>query len=231
MGATGRSHGRVFWGLILIAVGILLFLDQMGRVDFGYLISQYWPAIFIIIGLSILIANNFRETGGGIFFIILGGFLLLVRLRIFHHNLWHYFWPLLVIALGLWILVRPARSRDKKKMSDVSADEISLSQVFSGTSRRVDSQAFKGGTAEVVFGSAEIDMTQARLDGGQASLSLSVVLGDIELRVPDTWQIVIEGNPVLGSIEHKKKSPTDAEKTATLKINASVVLGSIRIKD
>ena len=231
MAETRKSHGRIFWGLILIAVGILLFLDQMGRVDFSYLISQYWPVIFILIGLSILIANNFKETGGAVFFILLGVFFLLVRLQIFSHTVWHYFWPLLVIGLGLWILVRPARGAGKKKISELTADDLSISQVFSGTKRRIDSRAFKGGKAEVVFGSAEIDMTQAALEGGQAELSVSVVFGEIQLRVPQTWQVVIDGTPVLGSIEQKKSSPAEAERTATLKIKASVVFGSLQIKD
>jgi predicted membrane protein len=232
MAASKGSQGRVFWGLIFIVIGILFLLDQMGELDVGHIISRYWPAIFIIIGISIIISNEFKATGPGVFFILFGAFFLLMEMRIFDRTVWHYFWPILIIGLGIWILVKPARGADKKKIPELNAaDELRISQVFSSTSRRVEAQNFKGGTAEVVFGSAEIDLAGAGLQGGQAVLSLSAVLGSIELRVRPEWQVVIEGTPVLGSIEQKKKQPSDAEKTGTLHINASVVLGSIQIKD
>lgn len=227
-----RSQGRIFWGLVLIVVGALFLLDQMDRLDFGDLIADYWPVIFILLGLSILISHGTRNAGGGIFLILFGTFFLLVRLHVFGHTVWHYAWPILIILIGLWILARPGRGgEDKKKIPDVTVDELAISQVFSGTSRRVESQNFKGGAAEVVLGSAEIDMTGAALAGGEATVSLSVVLGDIELRVPAAWQVTIEGTPVLGSIEQKRTSPAGASGGATLHLKTSVVLGSIHIKD
>lgn len=84
---------------------------------------------------------------------------------------------------------------------------------------------------EVVLGNAEIDLTGARLEGGRAALALSAVLGSIELRVRPEWQVVVEGTPVLGSIEHKGPSPEAAGMMGTLHIHASVVLGSVRIKE
>jgi predicted membrane protein len=229
--ASRTSQGRIFWGLILIAIGVLFLLDQMGELDFGYLFSRYWPAIFILIGISILLGNNFQNAGPGIFFILFGAFFLLMRIRVFHYTAWHYFWPILIIGIGIWILAKPALRAVKKKIPELTADELRISQVFSGTSRRVESPHFKGGTAEVVFGSAEIDLRGAGLEGGQAALSLSAVLGSIELRVRPEWQVVIEGTPVLGSIEQERPAPSEGVKTGTLHVNASVVLGSIHIKD
>jgi predicted membrane protein len=231
MSTNRGSQGRIFWGLILIAVGVLFLLDQMNELDFGYLFSRYWPVIFILIGLSIIIGNGFKNIGPGVFFILFGTFFLLAHLGLLGHRAWDYVWPILIIAVGLWILAKPGHHEDKKKIPDVTVDELRISQVFSGTSRRVDSPNFKGGTAEVVFGSAEVDMTGAQLEGGQATVSLSVVLGSIELRVPSTWQVIVHGTPVLGSIEHKAKTVPDADKKATLYIKASVVLGSITIKE
>jgi len=231
MARSRGTQSRIFWGLVFIIVGVLVLLDQMGRVDIGYIISRYWPAIFILIGVSILIANDFKNTGAGLFFILFGAFFLLMQMRIFDRTVWHYFWPLVIIAVGIWILIKPAREADKKKIPELTADELRISQVFSGTSRRVESPSFKGGSVEVVFGSAEIDLSGAGLEGGKATLSLSVVFGSIELRVRPEWQVVVEGNPVLGSIEQKRNQPADADKKGVLLIAASVVIGSIHIKD
>jgi predicted membrane protein len=226
-----KSQGRIFWGLLLIVVGVLFLLDQMDRVDFGDLVSRYWPVVFILIGISILLNNARDNAGAGIFFILFGGFFLLMRLRILDHSVWHYAWPVAIIAVGAWILFRPALCPGKKKIPEVTGDDLDLNLVFSGTKRRVDSQSFKGGKAEVVFGSAEIDLRGARMDPAGATVSLSAVFGSIEVFVPRDWQVIVEGSPVLGSIDSRKMTVPDAEKTGTLRILASAVFGSVEIKE
>ena len=226
-----KTQGRIFWGLLLIVLGVLFLLDQMHRLDFGDLVGHYWPVVFILIGISILLSNNFKNVGSGVFFILFGAFFLLVRMRIFDRTVWHFVWPLAIIGVGLWILIRPAWHPDKKQLSEMTADDLAISQVLSGTTRKVESQNFKGGKADVVLGSAEVDFRGARLSGGQATLVLSVVLGNIELTVPHEWQVVLEGTPVLGSMDSHKKMIPDAEKTGTLFIKGSAVLGSIEVKE
>lgn len=226
-----KTQGRIFWGLLLIVLGVLFLLDQMHRLDFGDLIGHYWPVVFILIGISILLSNNFKNVGSGVFFILFGAFFLLVRMRIFDQAVWHFVWPLAIIGVGFWILLRPSLSWNKKKIPEMTADDLAISQVLSGTSRKVESQNFKGGKVDVVLGSAEVDFRGARLSGGQATLVLSVVLGSIELTVPHEWQVVLEGAPVLGSMDSRKKTIPDAEKTGTLFIKGSAVFGSIEVKE
>jgi len=226
-----KNQGRIFWGLLLILLGVLFLLDRMGRLDFGDLVGRYWPVIFILIGVSILLSNNFRNVGSGIFFILFGTFFLLLRLRIFDQALWRYLWPLAVIAVGLWILLRPSFRPDKKKIPEMTGDDLAVNQVFSGTKRKIESQNFRGGKADVVFGSAEIDLRDAKLAGGQATLLLSVVFGGIEIYVPRQWQVVLQGTPVLGSIESHKATVPEAERTGTLNIQGSAVFGSIEVKE
>jgi predicted membrane protein len=226
-----KSRGRIFWGLLLTVLGVVLLLDRMGRLDFGDLIGRYWPVVFILIGISILLSNNLKNVGSGIFFILFGTFFLLLRLRIFDQAVWRYLWPVAIIAVGLWILLRPAFHPDKKKIPELTGDDLSINQVFSGTARKVESQSFRGGHADVVFGSAEIDLRSAKLAGGQATLVLSVVLGSIEVAVPREWQVVLEGTPILGSIESRKAAAPDSLKTGTLYIKGSAVLGSIEVKE
>ena len=236
MSATRSHQGRIFWGLMLIALGVLFLFDQLGEIDFGDIVSRYWPAIFIVIGLSILVGSGLRSAGPGLFFILFGAFFLLMRLEILHRSLWHY-WPVFVIAAGVWILVRPAFEKggapEEKKSLDAALadDEISVSAVFSGLKRRIESRAFKGGKAEVVLGSLDLDLTGAGLAGDQAVLYLSVVLGSIVVRVPPGWQVSLEGTPVLGDIEDKRRPSGTPEKKITLRVKGSAVLGSIEFKD
>ncbi|HOW86743.1 MAG TPA: DUF5668 domain-containing protein [Candidatus Aminicenantes bacterium] len=226
-----KSQSRIFWGLLLVVLGVLFLFDQMGRLDFGDLLGRYWPVVFILIGVSILLSNNFKNVGSGVFFILFGAFFLLMRMRIFERDLWHYIWPLAIVGAGLWILLRPAFHPGRTVAAAGAADTLDIKQVFSGTSRTIESQEFRGGQVEVVFGSAELDLRNARLAGGQAALDLSAVFGGIDVRVPRDWQIVLEGTPVLGSIEARKAAGPDVPKTGTLTVHGSAVFGAIDIKD
>lgn len=47
-----HKHSQNSWvGLVLILIGALFLLDTFTTVNFGGVISNWWPAIFIIIGL------------------------------------------------------------------------------------------------------------------------------------------------------------------------------------
>ncbi len=236
MSATRSHQGRIFWGLMLILLGVLFLFDQLGEIDFGDIVSRYWPVIFIVIGLSILIGSGLRSAGPALFFMLFGTFFLLMRLEILHHSLWHY-WPVFVIAAGVWVLVRPAfekgggAAEKKSPEAALADDELGISAVFSGLKRRIESPAFKGGKAEVVLGSLDLDLTGAGLAGGEAVVYLSVVLGSIVVRVPRDWQVVIDGSPVLGNIDDKRRPAAVSEKKITLRVKSSAVLGSIEFKD
>jgi len=48
------AHRRPYLGaLILITLGVLFLLDNLGIADFGSIISTYWPVILILIGIRI----------------------------------------------------------------------------------------------------------------------------------------------------------------------------------
>jgi predicted membrane protein len=223
-----KNQSRIFWGLLLIVLGALFLFAQMDWWSFGHVVERFWPVIFILLGISMLISNNFKKVGSGVFFILFGTFFLLVKWNVLH-SVGRYLWPLAIIGAGLWILLRPSFRPDKKKIPEMTGDDLAINQVFSGSARKVESQNFRGGRADVVFGSADIDLRAAKLAGGQATLILSVVFGGIEILVPREWQVVLEGSPVLGSIESHKAPAPGA--TSTLYIRGSAVFGSIEVKE
>jgi len=223
--------GRIFWGLILILVGVLFLFDQMGRLDFGEIVSRWWPAVFIPIGLSILIGNRFRDAGGGVFFILFGAFFLLMRLRIFDHTAWHYFWPVIIIACGLWLILKPAFAGAKKKAFDAGGDDLRVSAVLTGIQRRIESPGFRGGKAEAILGGLDLDLSRAGLAEGRATLDLTAVMGGIDVRVPRDWQIVLDATPILGGVDDRTHPVPEAERKGILYVKATAILGGIDIKD
>jgi predicted membrane protein len=228
-----RPHqGRIFWGLVLVMLGVLFIMDRAGDHEFGFLISRYWPVILIILGFSMLVTSGFRQAGPGIFFVLFGAFFLLRELDILEHDVWHYIWPALIIALGLWLLLRPAfRFHGYKKFPEIKDNDIDVSCVLSGMKRRIESQNFRGGHVTAVLGGVELDFTDAGLDGGKATIDVTAIMGGVEIIVPKDWRVVIDGTPILGGFDDKHKSVPEAEAKASLYIKGTAIFGAITIKD
>ncbi len=49
-----RSSSNIIWGLLFIAAGVILLLDNYSYVDGWYILSNFWPLILVAIGLKIL---------------------------------------------------------------------------------------------------------------------------------------------------------------------------------
>jgi predicted membrane protein len=227
-----NNSSRIFWGLVLILIGVLVLFERFGFHDLGHLLSTWWPAIFILIGISILLGNGFRDPGAGLFFIIFGGFFLLRELDILEYDAWHYIWPAGLIALGLWIILRPAfRHRGVEGIPTTIGNDLELTCVFSGVKRRVESAAFKGGQVTAVFGGAEVDFSRAGLDGGKAMIEATAIFGGVNIIVPRDWKVVVDGTPILGGFEEKHRNPPEAEAKATLYVRGTSIFGGITVKD
>src|SRR5579864_338980 len=102
--------GGVAFGLVLVALGIVLLLGQMGIVSTDYLFRFFWPAIMIFFGVELMFSRNrfsrnrFNQEAGG-FLLMAGIVLLLSKLGYFHFS-FSVVWALACIYWGIWIVAR-----------------------------------------------------------------------------------------------------------------------------
>lgn len=94
--------GLVF-GLLLLSVGLLFTLDNLGVFDAGRL-RDYWPVLLVAMGLPALIApKDAGDPAWGVTLVSLGVFFQLQRLDVIDWSLWDV-WPILLILAGVAIL-------------------------------------------------------------------------------------------------------------------------------
>lgn len=86
-------------GIILVALGILIFLHNTGLWGFGH----SWPVLIMAIALATLI-QRVKDLGGWILMAVGIAFLLTGTLNIELQILGKYVLPLLLIALGVSLL-------------------------------------------------------------------------------------------------------------------------------
>ena len=103
-----HRRGSLFGPLLLIALGILFLLGNMGALSGSVweTILQFWPVILIVIGLDSL----YKREGmvGAVFMIGLGTVFLLSNLGMINVNVWQLvirLWPLLLVAVGFDLVI------------------------------------------------------------------------------------------------------------------------------
>lgn len=112
-----RFTSQVLGGLILIGLGGMFLLRQLGYTDFslGSLISTYWPVILIVMGIQRFLSpdddrTRFSATLGGFFFLAIGVFFLGRNLDWFDFSAGDFFKmliPVMLIGGGLAVIFKP----------------------------------------------------------------------------------------------------------------------------
>ncbi|QKJ31263.1 hypothetical protein HQ865_16360 [Mucilaginibacter mali] len=99
----GQRSGKVFAGLILLAVGAVLLLQQIGGFLFPHWLIS-WPMLLIVWGLYIGSKNNFTRPFGAAIMILIG-VLFIADDIIPGLSLERAFWPLMLIFFGLYMVL------------------------------------------------------------------------------------------------------------------------------
>ena len=220
---------RYIFGIFLVVVGLMIFLDQISVWNFGEILSVWWPLIFVVIGLSHIATTN-KSILNGLFFIVIGILLIANNLNFLPFGFWSAFWPLLLIFIGAGILLNKQKfGRHRKITTD---EDINYFTLFSGANHKIESGNFKGGTVSTFFGGTQIDLRRAIIAPEGAMLELSAAFGGIEIKVPYDWKIIVAGTPILGGMENKTvQNFAEGQIVPTLKINYFVIFGGIDIKN
>lgn len=204
-----HRNSKVVGGLIVIAAGVLILLNQMGFAFPPFLLS--WKMILIAIGFVMLIKHNFQKTSAyvliaiGTVFILNDFFPNIIETR--------FFWPILIIGIGISMIFKNSSS-SKKKAQTVTTQEDDLSEInsedyiksaslFSGITKKVVSKNFKGATISSIFGGNEINLSQADFTG-EAVIDITCVFGGVTLIVPSQWKVKSDLTSVFGGIDDQR---------------------------
>jgi predicted membrane protein len=229
------THG-VFFGAIVVAIGCMLLLDNLGIVRF-HDVWQYWPVLLIAYGVS-RVVDSHSPSGyvwGGVVALI-GAFLLLDTLDIIVFN-FAVIWPLLLIAFGLSVLVR-ALERNRigfggAGVPSSTSPVVGTHAFFSDSKSGTETQDFHGGEATAIFGAARFDLRNASMTIDEARIDVNVVFGEAEVRVPETWSVVNRASAIFAGVNDKTihPKPDPNVKTPRLVITGVVVFGGITLRN
>lgn len=233
--ARGKAYGlvisRLVFGLIVVGLGVIFLLDEMGVVD-ASTILRYWPALLLAYGIMRLTGLFCRQhlTSGAIFTLI-GSWLLLRTLHVLPYGL-RDFWPVLIILIGV-SLVMGGLGRVRGAGSADAADAASTLHAFafwSGIDRKVATTDFQGGDVTAVMGGHEIDLRPAKMTGESAVIDLFVLMGGVDMRVPEDWAVTCEAVPIMGGVEDRTRPPA-GDVRGRLILRGFIMMGGVEVKN
>jgi predicted membrane protein len=233
MSREHRSGHRVVFGILVILVGTLALLDNL-RVFDAREVIQFWPMVFVVFGVLKMLQA--REAPGR----VLGGALVAIGVAITLRNMgyitlrWRDWWPVLLIAGGLFVIVNGRFGRkDAKALGAVefkSSDDaaVDVGVLMSGVNMANATTDFKGGRVSAIAGGVELDLRNASIQSG-AVLDVFVFMGGIEIKVPGDWSVVCNCSPILGGVDNKTVPPANA--TKRLVVTGQVVMGGVEVRN
>jgi predicted membrane protein len=217
-------NGRLFFGIVLLALGVLLLLDNFDILESGPVL-RWWPVVLIAFGLMRMV-----QPGGGkifgILLVIVGAALLLNNLDITSIRFWDL-WPLFLVLLGVSMLWR--RSLVSAPPGASSPDNTLYGSAFMGGFERSSaSQAFEGGRLSATMGGCEVDLRNAKMKGEEVVIDVFVFWGGIELKVPREWNVQLDVSPFMGGAEDETVHPSVAG-APRLRIRGEIIMGGLTV--
>jgi predicted membrane protein len=242
-GQLGIVHSRssgIWTGVFILTIGVVALLRSTveGFPDWAF----SWQMLLVAFGLFIGVRHNFR--GGAWLVLLLVGGIFLAR-DIYPHFSFGRIWPVVLIVLGAFIILRPRRGwklNPNKKTEGASdsvftedidyskEDFVDSTSIFGGAKKIIISKNFKGGSLVNIFGGTELDLSQADFTG-TAVIELETIFGGTKLLVPSNWSVKSEAVTIFGGIEDKRRMQAGTETPEkTLFIRGTVIFGGIDIK-
>jgi len=246
-----RGDGKVLTGVFFLIAGGLLLANRMNAGIPDWLFT--WPCILIAVGIFIGVKHGFQNFGWLIMMSI-GTLFLIDQQHWVNINITDYTLPIIFIALGLMFITRPKhawrkedwRQRKREKwerrfekkeyaydspvITTTDGEYIEMNSVFGGGKKIVFSKNFKGGEINCFMGGAEVDLTQADIQG-TVILEINAVFGGAKLIVPPHWNVKIESTSVFAGLEDKRPPvTTQIDVSKALVIKGACVFAGIEIK-
>jgi len=225
--AQGKYSRKALPGIILVAVGALLLLKNLGIILFE--IPSYifgWQGVLILVAVILMQNPAHKKTAGILIFIAVIG--IIPR-----------FWPLLVIAAGLYVVMKEnggqlagifnggekgsgpedgdaggdaaaggdesSREQSNRGFSGDTRDRLNDISIFGGGEKSFMSRNFQGGRILAVFGGSDIDLRDCQLAEGDHVLEVYALFGGFGIHLPEDWDVQVEVLPLFGGISDKRR--------------------------
>lgn len=223
-----KDKGNLIWGLILIAIGVIIGLNSLGIADINLFFDGWWT-LFIIIPSLIDIIKKPSKSGNYIWFAV-GVVLLLCAQGILSFKvIGKLILPAILIAIGLSILLKDkVGAKVKEKIKTLNQDGLDeYYATFSGQEINPKGDEFKGASLNAIFGGIDLNLTEAQIQK-DILINVTSVFGGVDIIVPSNVNVKVQSTSIFGGVDNKIKKYT--ENLPTIYVKAFCLFGGADIK-
>ena len=213
--AIFTRHKRVF-GMVMILIGGFFLQKKLRMPELDFVYKNIWAILLISIGVLVLCKAMFGRFNH--------------RCRSFggydnKDNTTHN------DGFGCNRKRHAKYHYDKYKHNRNNAGYISRNYVFGGSHERFNSDNFKGGEINCVFGGTELDLSNAKLAEGVNYMEVNLVFGGVVIYVPADWKIEVGQSQFCGRFQdNRPKLEFEVDENRTLILDVNAVFGGGEIK-
>jgi hypothetical protein len=110
------------------------------------------------------------------------------------------------------------------------AQRVDRTVIFGSAEVRAAGMHVSGGNLSCVFGSIRLDLREATLAAPEVKLEFFVLFGGVELRVPASWRVLSDAQPILGSVDEVGVPPALSDASPTLRLSGTVIFGELELE-
>ncbi len=249
---------RLVLGGIIVAIGVLLLLGNLGWVDARWLVRALWPLTLVVAGVAMLRDSRQRRGNPWPWVLICGGVWLFAdNMDWVAFNFWDLLVPAVLVFIGTRLIYRSGPNSRGHKSSSESTERPPSSEAFdsSPTSENlrlprkdkspefIRSMAFmsyvdlhpvmhpfNGGDLSAIMGGIKLDLRDTPMDGDEVILDVFTFWGGIEIFVPPDWTVSSKLTTLIGGFVDNRR-PTNVIPTKTLIIRGFNLMSGIELKN
>lgn len=214
------KKSRIFWGILFIALAILLIVSQLGI--FNFHISIWTLMLTVFFGVSVVWSLFHREVTSFLFSL---AFLIILYdepLGLEAITPWTVLLAALFASIGWHILFPSSKKQnhnyqdiqDQKAVKDV---DVHIEENFGSCIRYIDSQNIENVLITNRAGMAKVYFQQATMKNQNIDFNLYVTCGMLELYIPHTWKVIDQTDSLLSHISMEEMNSDLIEHCITLK--------------
>ena len=223
---TGKN---IIWGIILVVIGVLLFLNVLGVFSFNIFFDGWWTLFIIVPSFIDLFTDDSKSAS--LVFLAIGILLLLACQNVIDFVLVaKLILPIIIVVIGLSLLFKNMFNKGiNKSIAEINKEskpKEEYSAIFGAQDIKINKDEFKGTTVNAIFGGVKLDLRDATIKK-DVVITGKAIFGGIDIYAPDNVNVEVKSNSVFGGVDNKNKNK---DSKVTIYIDATCVFGGIDIK-
>lgn len=226
-----KKVSTIMWGLILIAIGVILGGNALGLFNIDVFFDGWWT-LFIIVPCTVGLITDKDRTGHLIGLIVGVCLLLACQNVIGFDSLWKLLVPSIIIIIGLSMIFKTMFSGKFNKAAAKLNEKINKDDesgaVFGAVNINMSGKEFKGKNLNAVFGGLKLDLREAKIKE-DVIINATAIFGGVDILVPEGVLVETKSNSFFGGVSTKKKA-TPKDGAPTIYVNGVAMFGGIEVK-